>query len=52
MSVPFLGSIPIDTIICDSGEQGRPFVKGNSESLTTKNFRDIIIAISHRISKN
>jgi Mrp family chromosome partitioning ATPase len=52
MSVPFLGSIPIDTIICDSGEHGIPFVKGNSESLTAKNFRDIIIAISHRISKN
>ncbi|MHA1990158.1 MAG: P-loop NTPase [Candidatus Hodarchaeales archaeon] len=52
MSVPFLGAIPIDTIICDSGEQGRPFVKDNSESLIVKNFRDIIIAISHRISKN
>lgn len=50
MGVPFLGTIPIEPIICDSGEQGRPFVKEYSESLTAQRFRDIILAISNRVS--
>lgn len=52
MNVPYLGSVPIDTSICDSGEQGKPFVKGNPESTISKNFRDIIIALTNRLNKN
>ena len=32
MAVPFVGSIPVDINIFKSGEEGKPFVKWNSES--------------------
>ncbi len=32
MAVPFVGSIPVDASIFRSGEEGKPFVKQNSES--------------------
>jgi ATP-binding protein involved in chromosome partitioning len=42
MNVPFLGSIPIDPVITESCDNGRPFVRHNATSSTAKIMRKII----------
>jgi len=42
MSVPFLGSIPIDPDIVTSGDAGIPFVDDRTKSLGAKAFADIV----------
>jgi Mrp family chromosome partitioning ATPase len=42
MNVPFLGSIPIDPVITESCDNGRPFVRHNAASPTAKIMREII----------
>lgn len=49
MGVPFLGRIPIDPSVVDSGDSGKPIVISNRDSLATKAFDEIadkIVAIS------
>ena len=40
LGVPFLGKIPMDSGICDSGDSGRPFIL-ESNSLTSKAFEEV-----------
>ncbi len=51
MSVPFLGSIPIDPNICVDSDNGVPFVAGNKTSPTTEAFAEIVRKIEHFIEK-
>ncbi|RLI86625.1 MAG: ATP-binding protein [Archaeoglobales archaeon] len=49
MSVPFVGSIPLDMSIFKSGEEGKPFVKWNSES--TQAFSKIVDELIKNLKK-
>ncbi len=42
MGVPFLGSIPIDPVITESCDNGRPFVRYNAAAPTAQTMREII----------
>ncbi len=42
LSVPFLGSIPIDPEICEDSDKGLPFIVEHSNSPATKAFKDIV----------
>lgn len=45
MHVPFLGSIPIDPLIAESGDDGKAFVELTKSSPAAQVFRDIVTAI-------
>jgi len=45
MGVPFLGSVPIDTQVVDSGEEGKPFVMAHDHSETSMAFGKITKAL-------
>ena len=45
MHVPFLGSIPIDPLIAESGDEGKAFVELTKSSPAAQVFRDIVTAI-------
>ena len=45
MHVPFLGSIPIDPLIAESGDDGKAFVESTKSSPAAQVFRDIVTAI-------
>jgi ATP-binding protein involved in chromosome partitioning len=49
MSVPFLGSIPIDPAICEDSDNGRPFIVEHADSLATKAFREIVEKIEEHL---
>jgi Mrp family chromosome partitioning ATPase len=42
LSIPFLGSIPLDPKIVETGDSGQPFVIKYSKSRSAKDFNDII----------
>jgi len=42
MSVPFLGSIPIDPLIAESGDAGKAFVESSERSPAAGTFREIV----------
>lgn len=42
MGVPFLGAIPIDPLIAESGDAGRAFVESSAHSPAAANFRGIV----------
>ncbi len=42
MNIPYLGSIPIEPEIVQSGDQGKPFVVLNKKNSITEIFKDII----------
>jgi len=42
LSVPYLGSIPIDPNICNDSDNGLAFIAENKASLATKAFMDIV----------
>ena len=42
MGVPFLGSIPIDPVITESCDNGRPFVRHHAASPTAQIMREIV----------
>jgi len=42
LSVPFLGSIPIDPEICSDSDDGMPFMIGHANSPATKAFKEIV----------
>ena len=50
--VPFLGSIPIDIEIANSGDQGTPFMCNNKESETGQAFEEIVQLILDKILKS
>jgi len=47
LSVPFLGSIPIDPEICSDSDNGMPFIIGHANSPATKAFKEIVKKIEH-----
>ena len=47
MSVPFLGSIPIDPEICRDSDNGMPFIIEHADSPATKAFTEIVKKIEH-----
>jgi ATP-binding protein involved in chromosome partitioning len=42
LSIPYLGSIPIDPNICDDSDNGLPFIAENKTSSATKAFTEIV----------
>ena len=42
LSVPYLGSIPIDPKVCNDSDNGVPFIAENKASLATKAFMEIV----------
>jgi hypothetical protein len=42
MGVPFLGSIPIDPLIAESGDDGNAFVESAASSPAAGAFREIV----------
>lgn len=47
LSVPFLGSIPIDPEICRDSDNGMPFITEHADSPATKAFTEIVKKIEH-----
>jgi ATP-binding protein involved in chromosome partitioning len=52
MSVPFLGSIPIDPEICRDSDSGVPFVIEHASSPAAKAFAEIVEDVKHFLEKN
>lgn len=42
LGVPFLGKIPIDPMICQDSDEGRPFIIGHEDSPATEAFMKIV----------
>ncbi len=51
LSVPFLGKIPIDPKIVETGDNGKPFVLTYSKSKSAKKFNDVIKKIEDFVNK-
>jgi ATP-binding protein involved in chromosome partitioning len=51
LSVPFLGSIPIDPEICRDSDNGMPFIAEHPDSSATKAFAGIVKKIEHFLKK-
>ncbi|KAA0006225.1 MAG: ATP-binding protein [Thermoplasmata archaeon] len=49
--VPFLGKIPIDPKIVETGDTGEPFIITNAESETAKAFIDVVNKIEEIVNK-
>jgi len=49
LSVPYLGSIPIDPAICNDADSGVPFVAENPASASAKAFVDVVTKIEQFI---
>jgi MinD-like ATPase involved in chromosome partitioning or flagellar assembly len=45
LGVPFLGSVPIDPLVAESGDEGTPVVLSHPESEVAGAFRDIAAGI-------
>jgi len=52
MNVPFLGRIPLDPAIVDSGDAGKPFVKHYTDSPSTQAFMTVIEPILNQAGEN
>ncbi|MCW3996055.1 MAG: Mrp/NBP35 family ATP-binding protein [Candidatus Bathyarchaeota archaeon] len=50
LSVPYLGSIPIDPNVCNDSDNGLPFIAENKNSPATKAFREIVEKIEHFVA--
>jgi ATP-binding protein involved in chromosome partitioning len=51
LSVPYLGSIPIDPNICNDSDNGLPFIAENKKSSATKAFIEIVEKIDQFLGK-
>ena len=51
LGVPFLGSIPIDPMICKDSDKGNPFVVEHSISSATEAFMNIVEKIETYLEK-
>jgi ATP-binding protein involved in chromosome partitioning len=51
LSVPFLGSIPIDPEICRDSDNGIPFITEHVDSPATKAFTEIVKKIEHFLER-
>lgn len=52
MGIPFLGSIPLDPQIVDSGDMGKPFIYQNSQSEISHKFQTILAPILKLSNEN
>jgi ATP-binding protein involved in chromosome partitioning len=52
LSIPFLGSIPIDPEICSSSDRGKPFITEREDSPATKAFVKIVERIKKFLDEN
>jgi ATP-binding protein involved in chromosome partitioning len=50
MGIPFLGRIPLDLAVRESGDQGRPIVAGRPDSPQAKAFVDVAKRVAGQIS--
>ncbi len=51
LSVPFLGKIPLDPKICESGDKGVPFIVEHPESKPAKIFEEIVNKIEKSLKE-
>lgn len=51
LGVPFLGRIPIDPLICQDSDDGKPFIIGHRDSLATEAFMKIVKKIEASIKQ-
>jgi len=51
LGIPFLGSIPLDPKVCESSDQGTPFVVEHPDSPTSKAFMDIVDKIEEFLKR-
>jgi ATP-binding protein involved in chromosome partitioning len=51
MAVPFLGQIPLDPQVAQSGDEGKPFIYHYSRTSTTEKFKEILQKITDRNSQ-
>jgi len=51
LSVPFLGKIPLDPKICESGDKGVPFIVKHPESKPAKIFEEIVNKIEKSLKE-
>jgi len=52
LSVPFLGSIPIDPEICRDSDNGIPFIIEHGDSPAAKAFSEIVKKVKHFVEQN
>jgi ATP-binding protein involved in chromosome partitioning len=52
LSVPFLGSIPIDQEICRDSDNGIPFIIEHADSPAAKAFAEIVKKVKHFLEQN
>jgi ATP-binding protein involved in chromosome partitioning len=52
LSIPFLGSIPIDQKICEDADGGIPFIIGHPDSPASKIFLEIVEKIENFLEHN
>ncbi|MCE7699591.1 MAG: Mrp/NBP35 family ATP-binding protein, partial [Methanobacterium paludis] len=50
LDVPFLGSVPLDPMICVSGDAGRPAMLIAPDSRQAQAFRDVAGKVAARVS--
>jgi hypothetical protein len=50
-SVPFLGKVPLDSQIVETGDSGEPFVVKNNGSEAAKAFEEIVGNIENIVNK-
>ena len=46
LGVPFLGKVPLDPVVVDCGDEGRPLVKAAPEGASAAAYRDIAAALA------
>ena len=51
LNVPYLGKIPIDPKIVDSGDLGQHYIIKDKKSVTAKSFEEIVNNIEKNIKK-
>ena len=51
MSVPFLGSIPIDPRISAACDSGKPFVETHPETVAAKSFEEVVKKIMEMVER-
>jgi ATP-binding protein involved in chromosome partitioning len=51
LSIPFLGSIPIDQKICEDSDKGMPFIVEHANSPASKAFLEIVEKINHFLER-
>ncbi len=51
LGVPFLGEIPLDPVLCQSGDRGEPIPVGRPESAVAAAFRQLASALQNEVHK-